>query len=109
MPVTVETVKVHAIAKRRSFQITKEPFSSEDSQEALKRTRKVYFKEAGRFMETPCYDSELLKHGNQVIGPAIIEGTKTTVVIPRDFRLYVDAYGNYVMGRDSIERGTQKD
>jgi N-methylhydantoinase A len=109
MPVTVETVKLHAVAKRRSFEITKEPFSSEDSREALKRKRKVYFKEAGKYIETPCYDSERLKHGNQIIGPAIIEETKTTVVIPRDYRLYVDPYGNYLMRRDSIERGKQKD
>jgi len=99
MPVTIETVKLHAIAKRRSFEITKEPFGSEDSSPALKRMRHVYFRKAGGFIETPCYNGEKLIHGNIIMGPAIIEATKTTVVIPQGYRLQIDAYGNYRMRR----------
>ena len=99
MPVTIETVKLHAVAKRRSFEMAKEPLCAEDSSAALKRKRQVYFEGRHGFIDTPCYDSKRLRHGNVMMGPAIIEGTNTTVVIPHEFRLNVDAYGNYIMRR----------
>jgi len=99
MAVTIETVKLHAVSKRRSLEIAKEPLGSEDSSPALKRKRRVCFEGAKGFIETPCYDGERLRHGNVIQGPAIIEGTKTTVVIPPDYLLRVDVYGNYVMRR----------
>ncbi len=99
MPVTIETVKLHAVAKRRSLKMDSEPLSGEDASAALKRNRQVYFDQKEGFTDTPCYDSERLRHGNVIVGPAIIEGTKTTVVIPRGYRLQVDAYGNYTMRR----------
>ena len=99
MPVTIETVKLHAIGKRRPFEIREEPLGPEDSSSALKRERSVYFRESGGFMETPCYEGDLLRPGNTVTGPAIIEETKTTVVVPRNYGLKVDKYGNYIMRR----------
>jgi N-methylhydantoinase A len=99
MPVTIETVKLHAVSKRRSFEIAKEPLGPEDSSSALKRRRQVCFEGTKGFIETPCYDGERLRHGNLIKGPAIIEGTKTTVVIPPEYLLRVDVYGNYVMRR----------
>jgi N-methylhydantoinase A len=99
MPVTIETLKLHAVAKRRSFQMDSEPLSGEDASAAWKRNRPVFLDEKNGFQDTPCYDSERLRHGNAIVGPAIIEGAKTTVVIPRDYRLQVDAYGNYRMRR----------
>ncbi len=100
MPVTIETVKMHAVAKRRSLEMDSEPLSGEDASGALKRHRQVFFDEKDGLRDTPCYESERLRHGNVIVGPAIIEGAKTTVVIPRQFRLQVDAYGNYKMRRD---------
>jgi len=99
MPVTIETVKLHAVARRRSFEMAQEPLDGEDPSPGFKRTRKVYFEKKYGFIDTPCYDSERLRHGNVMTGPAIIEGTNTTVVIPHGFRLHVDAYGNYIMRR----------
>jgi N-methylhydantoinase A len=99
MPVTIETVKMHVVAKRRSLEMDSEPLSGEDASRAWKRNRQVLFDEKDGFVETPCYESERLKHGNVIFGPAIIEAAKTTVVIPREYRLQVDAYGNYTMRR----------
>ena len=99
MVVTIETVKLHAIGKRRPIELTTEPKTSEDPSAAFKRKRQAYFKEAGGFVETPCYDGARLQHGNAIDGPAIIEATTTTVVIPPEYKLTVDAYGNYIMRR----------
>jgi len=99
MPVTFETVKLHAVAKRRPFQITREPLRSEDPSKAIKRKRQVCFDEASGFVETQCYVGDRFQPGNVIRGPAIVEETKTTVVIPRDYELTVDTYGNYLMRR----------
>ena len=41
----------------------------------------------GDDVDTPVYDGEMLLAGNVFPGPAIIEETTTTVVIPRRYRL----------------------
>ncbi len=79
--------------------MTKEPRQGEDSSGALKRKRPVYFRDRGDFEQTPCYAGELMRHGNVVAGPAIIEEAKTTLVVPANFQLIVDAYGNFLMRR----------
>jgi N-methylhydantoinase A len=98
MPVTIETIKLHAIGKRPPLELTKEQLSKEDPSSALKRKRSVYFEETG-FVETPCYEGDLLKPGNIVVGPAIIEETQTTVVLPQEWSLTIDAFRNYVLRR----------
>ena len=99
MPVTIEEVKLHAVGRRRPFELTERPISSEDASAALKRKRQVYFKDAGGFIETDCYDGDLLQPGHVIAGPAVVEETKTTVVVSRGYRLNVDTYGNYMMRR----------
>jgi N-methylhydantoinase A len=99
MPVSMEEVKVHAIGMRRGFRMTEEPRQAEDPSGALKRKRAVYFRDGRGFEQTPCYAGELLKHGNVVAGPAIIEEAKTTLLVPANYRLTVDAYGNFLMRR----------
>jgi N-methylhydantoinase A len=96
LPATIAILKVRAIGKRRPFDITQQPSAGEDASGALKRTRKVYFKQLGGFVDTPCYDGELLKSGNVVKSPAIIEERKTTVVVPPGSELVVDPYDNYL-------------
>jgi len=99
MPVTISTLKLQAIGMRRLVELIKQPASSKDASKALKRKRRVYFKELGGFVETPCYDADQLRHGNVITGPAIIEETKTTVVVPEGAELTVDAYENYIIRR----------
>ena len=68
-----------------------------DASGALKRKRQAYFKELGGFVETLCYDGEWLRYGNVISGPAIIEETNTTVVVPPGAELTIDVYGNYII------------
>lgn len=95
MPVTIASLKLRAVGMRRPLKLKKRPFSGKDASAALKRQRQVYFKELGGFTETPCYDGDRLQNGNVISGPAIIEETKTTIVVPQGAELTVDAYGNY--------------
>ena len=60
---------------------------------AFRGNRPVYFSNAG-VVATPTYDRALLKAGNRIPGPALIEEhASTTVVHPNDV-LEVDGFGN---------------
>lgn len=81
----------------------KAPFSlrqigdGKDPAQALKRKRACFF--GGREVETPVYDGEKLRKGNEIQGPAIVEERTTTVVVPERYRCAVDEYRNYVLTR----------
>jgi N-methylhydantoinase A len=97
MPTVLGMLKLQAIGVRPPLALEQQPAAGPDASAALKRTRKVYVKELGRFEETPCYDANRLRHGNTIVGPAIIEETKTTVVLPPGAQLTVDGYENYLV------------
>jgi N-methylhydantoinase A len=99
MPAIFSTLKLQAKGIRPSIELVAEPFSSADPSAALKRKREVYSKERGRFIEMLCYNAAQLKHGNIVLGPAILEHPQTTILVPDGAELAVDAYGNYSIVR----------
>jgi len=94
LPVTIALLKLRIIGKRRPFALMTQPGNGQDPAGALKRKRRVYFKETG-FVEAPCYDGDRLRHEHQLRGPAIVEEQKTTIVLPPGSQAQVDAYGNY--------------
>jgi N-methylhydantoinase A len=67
----------------------------EDPSQALKKEREVYWGES--FTDTRVYDRALLKCGNVVRGPAIIEADDTTYVIPEGRELTIDRYLNGII------------
>lgn len=95
LPATIAMLKVRGIGKRRPFALTEQPSGKKDPAGALKRKSKVYFKDMGGFVDTPCYDGNQLKHGHVITGPAIIEEKRTTVVVPQACEIVVDRYDNY--------------
>ena len=97
MAVEISTLKLKAIGVRRPIELIKEPKSGAAASAALKRNRQVYFQELGGFVKTPCYDTNRLKHGNIIAGPAILEDPTTTVVVPKGAKLMVDPYHNYII------------
>jgi N-methylhydantoinase A len=97
MPTVLAMLKLQAVGIRPPLTVLKRPAVAEDASAALKRRRSVYMKQLGRFEETPCYDADLLRHGHRIRGPAIVEETKTTVVLPPGAELTIDAYENYLV------------
>jgi N-methylhydantoinase A len=65
------------------------------AKEALVGTRDVYFE--GSFVKTPIYDRLKLGLDAKVDGPAIIEETNSTTVIPPEASAIVDTYGNVII------------
>jgi N-methylhydantoinase A/oxoprolinase/acetone carboxylase beta subunit len=71
--------------------------------EALKGRRDAYWVEYGEFRPTPVYDAALLRHGNIIEGPAVIEAEDTTTVMPPVIRLSVDKYHNFIL--EKVDKG----
>jgi N-methylhydantoinase A len=45
----------------------------------------------------PVFDGDLLKYGNKIEGPAIIEQVNTTTFVSPEFSVLCDAYGSFTM------------
>jgi N-methylhydantoinase A len=90
------TLKVEAIGKVPRVSLHENLTNEVDSSRALKGTRDVYFTEVKGFLDTKIYDGDLLKPGNVIEGPAIVEEIALTLVIPPITRFKVDGYGNYL-------------
>lgn len=65
--------------------------------DALLESRAVYWSPEKGFEETPVYDCDQLKPGNEITGPVIIESAKTTYVVEPGWQFTMDAYRNGVM------------
>ena len=72
---------------------------------ALTGQRQVYWGETKTFSNTSIYTGERLTTGNIVKGPAVIEFTNSTVVLPSDQRLCVDEYLNLVISLEHTQTG----
>ncbi|MBW2368665.1 MAG: hydantoinase/oxoprolinase family protein, partial [Deltaproteobacteria bacterium] len=92
-------IRLQAIGETVKPAFKDSPRYPPDASSALKNKRQVYFED--QFIETPVYDGLVLKHGNLVFGPAIVEEPTTTIVVPPDFDLICDSYNNYVLYRKS--------
>jgi N-methylhydantoinase A len=71
------------------------PNHGPDASKALKNNRQVFFD--GGFVNTPVYDGLVLRHGNMIFGPAIVEEPTTTIVAPPGYNLTCDPYDNFIM------------
>lgn len=60
--------------------------------EALKGKREAFWGNPGRFLPTSVYEQGLLRPGNIVEGPAIIEAPDTNIVLPPDRRYTVNEF-----------------
>jgi N-methylhydantoinase A len=67
---------------------------SADAGAAIKTRRKVFFKEAGGFVDTPIYDVLRLKPGNRIDGPAIVEDPNSTILVLPQQTASIDQFRN---------------
>jgi N-methylhydantoinase A/acetophenone carboxylase len=68
------------------------PSEGASPQQAGKGRRPVYWKQLNDIRETEIFDADLLRSGNVVVGPAVIEARDTTVVLPPGMNYSVDQY-----------------
>jgi N-methylhydantoinase A len=98
-PVEFLTLRVKATVPNAPFHLRALPDGPADASAALKRRRACRFN--GTVVDTPIYDGEKLLAGNAIAGPAVIEETTTTVVIPAGYRCGVDRLKTYTLNRQA--------
>jgi len=91
--IEIITIAVEISAPTPKPKIPEEPFGGKDPKNAMTGKREVYWASKG-FVVTPIYAWDLLKNGNEMTGPAIIESKNTTMVLPDGKFLLVDQYKN---------------
>ena len=62
--------------------------------EALRAHKPVYFRSAGDYVSTAVYRRDLLKNGNLIQGPALVEEHASTTVVQPGDTVRVDQFGN---------------
>ena len=95
------TFRLRATAPRAPFHLRQIEEGGPDGASAIKRRRRCWFD--GQEVDTPVYDGARLLAGARFSGPAIIEETTTTVVVPARFDCAVDQWKNYLLTR--VEKG----
>ena len=68
------------------------PMEGKSPEKALTGKRPVYWKQYNDFTKTNIFDADLLRPGNLILGPAVIEAKDTTIVLPPDMKYSVDRY-----------------
>nr|WP_321980504.1 hydantoinase/oxoprolinase family protein [uncultured Cohaesibacter sp.] len=91
------TLRLEAIGEVKKAQLQSYPFDGPSADAAKIGERDVWLASAGDFVTSPVYDRKLLKHGNQISGPAIIEQMDTTSVILPEMTATVDANLNLIV------------
>jgi N-methylhydantoinase A len=95
-PVEIVNLRLVALGKLPGLKLqTRE--SSDDAQPKPFANRTVYF--GGRPLETAIYQRDILKPGQIVSGPAIVEQLDSTVVVTPTFAAKCDPYGNLILNR----------
>ncbi len=103
----VELVAYHLVALAKVDKLKPEvhPTTGRKLEDAVKGQREVDYAEAGIHQAT-IYDGDALEPGMSFVGPAIIEESGATTVIPPDLPCHVDDYGNYHIHFDKLSTST---
>ncbi len=93
-PVELVCYHVIAIAAVDKLKPEKSPTTGRKIDQAIKTRREVDYVEAGVHSAT-IYDGDILEPGMSFVGPAIIEESGATTVIPPGLPCHIDDYGDY--------------
>ena len=91
-PVEIVTLRLGVIALHSSAEEPDIAAAVAPVADAVASRRKVWFRDSG-FVETPVYDRDRLAPGHEFSGPAIVEQTDSTTVVPPSANVTVDAAG----------------
>ncbi|MBI2290037.1 MAG: hydantoinase/oxoprolinase family protein, partial [Betaproteobacteria bacterium] len=93
------TLCVTAVGNTRRLAHQPLPPGDGSAKNALKSSHQVFFRDAG-MTECPCYDRVLLRAGDTLRGPALIEAVDSTTVVPPGWTVHCDAIGNLMITRE---------
>jgi N-methylhydantoinase A len=108
---SVETDALRVVGRLpiEKFDLRPQELAGASPNPAFRGERPVYFEGAGHVL-TPVYSGDLLKPGNVIAGPAIVQRMGDSVVVPAGHKLEVDRYLTLVIKRSSVaERSVAHD
>ena len=91
--VFIESFILKAIVPTKKIELPKMKLEGSDPRGARKGERAVYWPEGKTYKTTPIYAYELLRPGNTMEGPAVVEGEYTTLVVPAGMKFSIDERG----------------
>lgn len=91
--VFIESFILKAIVPTKKVELPKMKLEGSDPSAARKGERAVYWPEDKTYKTTPIYAYELLRPGNTMEGPAVVEGEYTTLVVPAGMKFSIDERG----------------
>lgn len=94
----VEIVRLRARVPAVKTALVERAIGDDDPGDARKGSRQVWWNTTGG-VETALYEWDRLQPGARVVGPAVIEGVDTTYLVPEQWDLSIDSYGNGQMER----------
>lgn len=97
LPLQTVTFRVVGVGMVTPPVLAKKKKAGHDPAAASKGYRDVYFEECKGFRPTPVYDGALIRPGNLVDGPAVVEYPGTTLVVLPGQKAVWDEYGNAVI------------
>lgn len=102
-PAEIVHARLHASAKLPSF--TPQPSSNghHNVSDAKKGTREVYLRASRERQSVTVYDIEQLLPGMELDGPAVVEGSDTTVMLLEGMHCRADEYGNLRVQVETVQ------
>lgn len=94
---TVEFVNARVAAIGVTSDIQLRGAAQSNGRPEPRQTRSVYFEESREFVDTPIYTRSALATETRMSGPAIVEQSDTTVLLPPGTSLEVDQYLNILI------------
>ncbi len=70
---------------------------SQDEKLDVKHYRKMFDPVQKSMVDVPVYEGDHMKAGAEITGPAIVELTTTTIIVPSEFHMKLDENGNFIM------------
>jgi N-methylhydantoinase A len=103
-PIELINVRLRAVGLTSKPAYAEEPYVGKDPVLALKGERRIFVLEDRASRSVSVYDGHKTRHGNHVVGPAVIEQENTTLLLGSSFDCVCDKYGSFVVyerGRES--------
>jgi len=95
--IEIINVRVQAVGETDKPESTSQDYDGPDPAAALKGRRAVYVPEDDAFREVSVYDGALLKFGNRIEGPAMIEQVTTAIFVSGGFDCLCDRTGSFAL------------
>jgi N-methylhydantoinase A len=96
-PVQLVTFRVEASAVVPKATFVSYPDAGPDATRAVTARRQVWLPEAGGFVDCPIYDRILLRAGNLIAGPAVVEQMDATTIVLPGMTARVEPYLNLIL------------